>query len=89
MEHPRAHREHLHDLPQAGHQRVDLLPGVVEGEGGARRGRDAEAVHHRLRAVMPRADRDPLVVEDRADVVGVDAVEDEGEDAGLLGARCR
>ena len=33
------------------------------------------------------ADRDPFAVEDRADVVGMDAVEHEGQHAGLLAGR--
>ena len=36
---------------------------------------------------MAGADRDPLLIEDRPDVVRVDAVEDEREDADLLPRR--
>ena len=43
-----------------------------------------EAHHQRLRAVMAGADGDPLFIEDRADVVRVNAFEHEGDDAGLF-----
>ncbi len=56
---------------------------VVEAERGAHRGRNAVARHHRLGAVVAGADRDALRVEDGADVVGVDAVHDEGQHRGL------
>ena len=68
-------------------ERVELLAGVEAGERGAGGGRDAEALHHRLRAVVPGAHGDALAVEDRADVVRVDALEHEGEHARLLARR--
>ena len=40
---------------------VELVARVEAGERGARRGRDPEAVHHRLRAVVAGAHGDPLV----------------------------
>ena len=49
----------------------------------ANRRRDAEAVHHRLRAVLAGPDGDAFAVEDRADVVRVHAVDHERQDAGL------
>ena len=38
----------------------------------------------RLGAMVPGADRDPLPVQHRADVVRVDAIQHEGQHAGLL-----
>ena len=72
--------EEFLDLVQRPGQHVDLLRGVVEPHGGARRGGDAEALHQRLGAVMADADRHALAVDDGADVMGVDAVQGEGDD---------
>src|SRR3546814_6449573 len=62
----------------------DLPTGVVEAHRRPRRGRHAEPLHQRLRAVVADADGDALAVDDGADVVRMDAVEREGDDAGLL-----
>ena len=62
---------------------------VVERERRARRRGDAETFHDRHRAVMARADGDALAVDDRAEVVGVDAVDDERQHARLVAAPCR
>ena len=78
------HRNISWTLRMPSRELVELLARVEAGQRGARGGRDPEAVHDRLCAVVARPDRDPLVVEDRPHVVGVDAVEDEGEDARLL-----
>ena len=90
----------LVEIAQVGHQRnipmtlsiaadegIDLVARVVEAEGGARRRRQAVAVHDRLGAVVARANRDPLAVEHGADVVRVNAVENEGENASLVARR--
>ncbi len=60
---------------------------VVETEGGPGRGGQPQAIHQRLCAVMTRADRDALTVEDRPHVVGMDSLDDEGEHSGLLPRR--
>ena len=46
---------------------------------------EPEAAQDRLRAVVAGAHGDALLIEHAADVLGADAVEDEREDAGLLG----
>src|SRR5438067_1096744 len=61
---------------------VDLLLHRVEIEARAVRRGDAELLHQRLAAMMSRADRDSLHVEDLRDVVGMDAVDVERDDAG-------
>ena len=66
------------------HQGIDLVRRVVEGEGRSDGGRDAEPLHHRLRAVVSRPYGDALVVEHRAHVVRVNALQHEREHAGLL-----
>ena len=60
---------------------------VVHRERRARRGRDAEAIHDRLRAVMAGANRDAFAIDDRADVVRMDAVHHERHDARLAPRR--
>src|SRR5262249_21877105 len=76
--------EHLLHLVNPSHQGVDLLARVVEGKGCAGGGWDAEAFHERLCAVMAGADGDALFVQDRADIVRMNAVEDEGDSPGAL-----
>src|SRR5688572_26281357 len=45
-------------------QGVHLILGIVHGERGPARRRDTEALHERLRAVMPGPDRHPRPVDD-------------------------
>ena len=52
---------------------------VVERKRSACGGRNAKALHHRLRAVVPGADSDALLVQDRPDVVRMDPFEHEGK----------
>src|SRR6478735_7133912 len=78
----RSDTERLLDLPQPGDEPVDVVRDRVEVEARARRGGDAEARHQRLRAVVARANRDVLPVEDLRDVVRVHALELEADDAG-------
>src|SRR6266508_3898530 len=68
-------------LVQAFGEAVDLFRDGVEVEAGAVRRGDAELGHQRLAAVVPGPDRDALHVEDLRDVVRMDAVEIEREDA--------
>src|SRR3954463_15683893 len=63
---------------------VDLGLRVVDEERGARGRGDAQLLRERLRAVVPGADRDPLLVEELREVVRVDAVDLEREDAAAL-----
>src|SRR6478736_9170518 len=76
--------EDLADPLDATRQSINFFPGVVEAERGARGGGNAEAQHHRLCAVVPGADGDAFLIEDRADVVGVNVLYDKGEHAGLV-----
>ena len=71
-------------VEQALDQAVDLLAGGVDAEAGAGRGGDAEALHQRLGAVVAGADGDAVAVEDLGDVVGVDALELEGDGAAAV-----
>src|SRR6185312_4009964 len=67
---------------------IDIVRIVVDGEAGAARGRDSEPPHEQLRAMMARANRDPVGIDDRADVVRVDTFEGEADRAAtVLGAR--
>ena len=77
------------DVVEALDQAVDLLAGVVDGEAGPGGRGDAEAVHEQLGAVVAGADRDAVAVEDLGDVVGVDALELEGDGADAVGAARR
>ena len=58
---------------------------VVDGEGRARGGGDAEAAHQRLRAVVAGAHADALAAEDLADVVRVGALERERDQRAAVG----
>src|SRR3954451_22594457 len=66
------------DVVQRVDEGVDVGAGVVHGERGARRRRDAEALHERLRAVVAGADADLVAAEDLGHVVRVRDVEREG-----------
>ena len=72
------------EVPEGGDEGVDVFAGVVEGEGGADGGFDAEAAEDWLSAVMAGADGDALAIESGADVFGAIAVEHEREDAGFF-----
>ena len=67
--------EHLLHAGEARDQAVDVVARGVDGERGARRGGDAEALHQHLRAVVPGAHAHALAPEDLGDVVRMDAVE--------------
>ena len=69
---------------QAVGQAVDVVAVGVDVEAGARRGRLAEPLVERLRAVVAGADRDRLAVEQRGHVVGMGVRQVEGDDAGAL-----
>src|SRR3546814_11310022 len=68
----------LHFFERFG-EHVDLPTGVVEAHRRPRRGRHAEPLHQRLRAVVADADGDALALDDGAEVVRMDAVWREGE----------
>ena len=69
------------------HQGIHFLFCIIKGPRRPRGGRHSEALHHRHGAVMACADRDPLLIQDRADVMGVNAVKDERQDAGFFFSR--
>ena len=75
------------DPAQGGRQRVDIGVGVVERKGRAHRAFESEPPQDRLRAVMARAHRDAFLIERRAYPFTLLAVQNEGDDAGLLGGR--
>src|SRR6188472_3048932 len=70
-------------------QAVDVVEVVVNREAGTRRGRQVVPLHERLRAVMAGADSDPMPVQDLGEVVRMNAVHDEADDAGVLVGRFR
>ena len=74
--------EHGADAGEGGEEGIDVGLGVVEGEGGTDGAGDAEAIHERLGTVVTRADGDAEVVEERAHVAGVSALEVEGDERG-------
>src|SRR5262249_46991873 len=69
------------------HEGVDFFLGGVQGQGGPSGGRHAETVHERLGAVVAGPQGDSFLIQDRADVVRVDAVEYEGNRSGFLPGR--
>ena len=74
----------LFEAPEGCDHGVDVFEIVVERERWANRGFLAKAAKRGLRAVMARAYCDTFAVERGADVFGLVAVEDEGENACLL-----
>jgi hypothetical protein len=68
---------------KAGDEPVDVLPRIVERERDPCSRGNAETIHHRLRAVVPGADRDSLLIQNGPDVVGMDPLEHDGKDARL------
>ncbi len=80
-------REERPGAPDAGGKPVDFLEGVVEGERGARGGRQLEEFHHRHGAVMAGADRDAVLVENGAEIVRMHPRDDEGHQARLIARR--
>src|SRR4029453_8804470 len=75
-----SHRsEELLGRPNSVGQRIDVVVAGVHVERGPGGRRDAVAADDGPRAVVPHADGDAAVVEDLADVVGVDAVDGEGD----------
>src|SRR5690606_12771314 len=65
-------------------QRGDIVFVAVESEAGSCGGRDAEALHQWLRAVVAGANGDVLFVQDGPEIVRVNAVEREADDAGAV-----
>src|SRR5438132_832623 len=68
---------------------VAFLSRVVKIEARASRSRNTEPGHERLVAVMPRTHADPLAVEDRRDVVGMDSLDVERDDTNSIVERPR
>jgi len=65
-------------------QRVNLLLRIVESQRGTRRGRNSKALHQGLGAVVTGPNGDTPLVEDRTNVVGMNTIQDERNDAGFL-----
>src|SRR4051794_4993689 len=72
------------DVVERLHQPVDLLARVVDGEARPGGRRHPEPIHQDLRAVVAGANADRVAVEDLGDVVAVNALELEGDDAGAV-----
>ena len=68
----------------ASDQRVDVLRDVVGAEARARGRGDAQTGHQRLRAVVAGADAHAAAPEQLADVVGMDALDGERDDAAAV-----
>src|SRR5260221_12633164 len=65
-------------------ERVDVALFAVDIERRPRRGGDAEPPHEGLRAVMPRANADAVLVQYRCEIVGVDVGHREAHDTAPL-----
>src|SRR5438067_1898068 len=70
-------------LPNPLRQNIDLLARVVQREGGADGGGNAESIHYRLGAVLAGSDGDTFLIENRSGVVRVDAIDYERKHARL------
>ena len=66
---------------------VDLRCSVIKRERRPHRGRHAEALHYRHRAVMSGTYGNALLIENRADVVRMNVIDDERNDSGFLLSR--
>ena len=71
----------------AAHERIHVLARVVEPERRARRRREPEPLHERLRTVVAGADGDPVAIEHGADVVQVHVADEERHRARPLARR--
>ena len=83
----RASREQFPGAVDRLDEPVDLLLGVVDVEGGAGGGGDAELVVQRLGAVVAGADGDGELVQDLGGVVSVDVPEVERDQRPAVAAR--
>ena len=72
------------DAEQGGYQGVDIFAGVIQRQGRADRGFEAEPAQDGLCAVMSRPHRDTFLVQRLADILGAETIENEGEDTGLV-----
>lgn len=72
------------DALERSDQGVEILACVVGSEGRAHRRFEAEAAQNRLRAVVPRAHRDPLLIEQSSDFFRLLTVEHEREYTGFF-----
>src|SRR5438045_9661099 len=77
----------LYNFFDCARKRVNLLLRVVESEGGTRCRGDVETLHDRLCAVVSGTHSDSFLIENRADVVRVNVVNDEREHTCLLARR--
>lgn len=80
--------QHAAGVVEAGGEAGDFFEGVVDVEAGAGAGGDAEALVEGHGAVVAGADGDALDVEGFGDVVGVQTIHREGDEAAFMfGAR--
>jgi hypothetical protein len=68
----------------SGEQGVYLLGRVVHPERGSGGCRDTESLHERLCAMVSSTNGDAFLVEDRADVMWMNPIEDEGQHSCLF-----
>ena len=59
------------DFTKGGGHNIDLLPGVVNTERGARSAGNAEPIHERLGAMMPGSYGNTILIQKSADIVGM------------------
>ena len=72
------------DFPKSTHEGVDVIFGIVQGEGGSRRRGDLIEIHDRHCAVMTGPNGDTQLIKKRADIVGMNAVQGKGQDGTLV-----
>jgi len=69
---------------QTAHHHVDLFRCIVKRKRSPRRRRHAETLHHGHGAMMAGPHCDTLLIQNRADVVGVNVIDHEGDHAGFF-----
>src|SRR6266436_63303 len=77
-------RKDLDDSFNRSRQHVNFFFCVVESKRSARGCRHIEPLHHRLRAMMPGTHGDAFLIEDGANVVRMDIIDNERQDTELL-----
>ena len=80
----------MEDLPnffKTCHQLVNIFVGIVEGQRGPCCRRKIQTLHHRHGTVMTSPDRDPLQIQDRPNVMGMDVIQHKRDHTGLFFGR--
>src|SRR6202158_3688430 len=79
--------EDLNHLLDRACQNVHLLFRVVESKRRTRRGWYVKSLHHRLGTMMPGTNSDALLIQNRADVVRMNVVNDKRKHTGFFACR--